>query len=421
MKSYHHKPRVTVPELLAVAPFETETLANGLKLHLIDCSTRPVVRLSIAVHAGTSWQQHPFVATSAANLLGEGSNRLTAQQIAEQLDFVGSFYDVSVDRDWAVVTVCCLTKFLKPTLDIASEILFHPSYPASELDTYRTKRREELLLNRSKVGFVAREELSKALYGVDHPYGISSPDEAYESLDRDEVIDFYHTCYTASNSFAVVSGNISTQTRQQIVEFLEQMPDSKSLPERTIAQPCGTGSHHTSFEGAVQCAVRIGRVMFDRSAPDYIGMQVLTSVLGGYFGSRLVANLRERNGYTYGVWSAMVNFDRSGYMAIATEVRGDAAQDAVEQIFNEIKRLQTEPVGYDELETVKNVMSGEVMRILDGPFGIADVAIENIQNGTTNSYTTDFVDQLRNTTPQQVQQLAQQYFDRNDFTVVTVG
>jgi predicted Zn-dependent peptidase len=173
--------------------------------------------------------------------------------------------------------------------------------------------------------------------------------------------------------------------------------------------------------GAVQSAIRIGRILFPRRHPDFVGMQVVATLLGGYFGSRLVQNLREERGYTYGVMAAMVNLREAGYLAIATEVAAEATQDAVEQIFAEMERLKTEPVTEDELENVKRSMTGEVMRILDGPFGVVDVSIESIQTGIGRDYINGFIREVEAATPELVMSLARKYLDRDAFTTVIVG
>ena len=195
-----------------------------------------------------------------------------------------------------------------------------------------------------------------------------------------------------------------------------------------------------SHPGAVQSSLRLGRLLFPRQHPDFVGMQVVATALGGYFGSRLMQNLRERNGFTYGVVAArlmqnlrerngftygvvaaMVNFERAGYFAVATQVGTDVTQAALQEIYREIERLRTEPMPEEELELVKNMMSGEMMRVLDGPFGIADVTIENILCGFDNSVIGENIHRIRNMTPADVQRLARKYLAREELVTVAVG
>ena len=150
-------------------------------------------------------------------------------------------------------------------------------------------------------------------------------------------------------------------------------------------------------------------------------MQVLSTILGGYFGSRLMQNLRERNGFTYGVYSAMVNFQQAGYLAIATQVGKEVTERALEEIAAEIELLRTQFIPHEELELVKNIMAGEMMRILDGPFGIADVTTENILCGFDNSHIQQNLERIRQTTPKELLTLAQRYLRTEDIVTVVAG
>ena len=171
----------------------------------------------------------------------------------------------------------------------------------------------------------------------------------------------------------------------------------------------------------MQTSIRIGRLLFPRTHPDFVGMQVVAAILGGYFGSRLMQNLREANGYTYGVMAAMVNFDKEGYLAIATQVAKEHREDALREIYHEIERLRNETVDEYELQMVKNVMIGEILRILDGPFGIADVTIENIMCGMDNSATEESVARIFAITAEEIKALAEKYLRREDLIEVYAG
>ena len=419
--SFPRRPAIRIPESVDVPVANLTTLANGVRLYLLENHDQQVVRLSFVFGAGSSRQNRFFSATAAANLLSEGSDRFTARQLAEQLDFYGSYFDIAVDRDVVVVSFCALSKFFLPTLQTAEEILLRPAFPQEEFDSYRIKRRQRLEIERRKVDVRVREAFAAAMFGSEHPYGVSAPLSAYDELSREEVVDFYRRHYTADNCFVVCSGDLSNEALKAIENICMQLPQSgERLPlifPDAVQTPCVRLEH----AGAVQSAVRVGRMLFTRNHPDYIGMQVVATVLGGYFGSRLMRNLREERGYTYGVFAAMANLDRAGYLAIATQVAAEAREDTLHQIYTEIERLRTELISEQELALVKNIMVGEMMRILDGPFGIVDVTIENVQCGTDNLAIERSVEAIRRCTPEDVQRLAEKYLRREDLVEVTVG
>lgn len=415
------QPVVVIPQGVDMPSTEQRTLGNGVRLYALDNSDQQVVRLSFVFRAGSSLQQVPFSASTTANMLAEGTELYTAHQIAESLDFVGSYFDVNIDRDYAVITFCALKRFLGQTLDVAAQVILAPTFPQEEISTYAAKRKQRLSVERSKVGFRARELFTATLFGSDHPYGVSSSEECYDDLTRNHIVDFYKQCYTAENCFVVCSGDLDSDVIDRIAHVAGQIGSSKRFEHELFVDPSPSRYAFAEQKGAVQSAIRIGKLLFTRQHPDYVAMQVTTTVLGGYFGSRLVKNLREECGYTYGIFAAMVNMEQSGYMAIATEVATAVTEDSVRRIMSEIGRLRTELVPEQELQMVKNIVTGEVMRVMDGPFGVADVTIENIQNSDDNSYINRFLEEVRAITPERIQQVAQQYLDPEEFTIAIVG
>ena len=409
------------PSQIELQEAERTTLANGIELYTLPSDDFEVLRVSFVFRAGSARQRVHFSASAATNLLAEGSTRMTAQQIAERLDYYGSWYDVNIDRDYAYINFATLSKFFAETLAVAEEILLRPAFPDEELRIYAAKRRQRLAIERTKVDVRAREAFARALFGPTHPYGISSDAAEYDRLTRDDVVAFHRRHYTAENCFVVCSGRIGPGEKAVIAALAEQLPRG-GVPD-AVPFPPPVSEHEVFVEhpGAVQTSLRLGRLLFPRQHPDFVGMQVVATALGGYFGSRLMQNLRERNGYTYGVVAAMVNFERAGYFAVATQVGTDVAREALREIYREIERLREEPMPEEELELVKNMMSGEMMRVLDGPVGIADVTIENILCGADNLVIGENIRRIRSMTPADVQALARKSLTREDLVTVAVG
>ena len=376
------QPQLTTPSDISLHEPLRRTLPNGVTIHTLCAAEFEVVRVSFVFRAGSAQQRKAFVATSTANLLSEGTRDMTSQQIAEQFDFYGSYFDVNVDRDYVYISFCSLSKYFRQTLAVAEQILLHPLFPEEEVASYREKRKQRLRIERMKVETEAREAFARALFGPAHPYGITWPETAYDDLTRDDLLDFYARHYTARNCFVVCSGAADAAVVDAVAEVAGQLPAGADRAAEPFPPAVTTPHVAVPHAGAVQSSIRIGRLLFGRNHPDYVGMQVVAMLLGGYFGSRLMQNLREANGFTYGVVAAMVNLEREGYLAVATQVARDATDRALAEIYREIERLRTEPVAEEELSLVRNMMTGEMMRILDGPFGIADVTIENILMAT---------------------------------------
>lgn len=415
------RPPFRLPEHLTIPEARPVVSDKGIRLWTIDAGTQPLIRLSLVFGAGTRYQSAAFSASAALNLMSEGTAHCTAAQIAEQFDFYGIYYDTSIDRDYAIVTVSCLSRFLDRTLELLGEILFEPLFPERELAVYASKRKQQLTIEREKPSYRAREFFSEGLFGAEHPYGRISAAAEYDRLTTEVLHTFYESHYRAGNCFAVASGRIAPETERRLIEFLNRFDCAPALADRGVPPVASTPLLREKRTGALQSSIRIGRVLFPKEHPDFNGMQVVATVLGGYFGSRLVKNLREEKGYTYGIYAAMINMQHAGYFAVATDVTAGATDEAVAEICREVERLRSEPVPAAELDMVRNIIAGEMMRILDGPFGVADVTIENAQCGMTNEALTAFFDEVRTISPERICELAKRWLDPNTFTTVIVG
>ena len=414
------QPDIIIPDSVVMPRTEEHTSANGVKIYTLNSNDFEVVRFTFVFRAGSSMQHKPFTASTTSNMLAEGSTTLSAQQIAAELDFYGSYFDVNIDRDYVYISFATLSKFFEQTLRVAREIILRPAFSSKELRTYCSKRKQGLAIERKKIDVQSRELFGKALFGDEHPYGISADESLYDDITREDIVALYEELYTADNCFMVCSGNIDEAVIGGMKEIAEALPKGKAtLPE--FPATVTTHKVYKEVESAVQSSIRIGRLLFPRTHPDFVGMQVVATVLGGYFGSRLMQNLREMHGYTYGVMAAMINFEKEGYLAIATQVTRDHTEDALREIYYEIERLRTELIDEEELQLAKNMMIGEILRILDGPFGIADVTIENIMCGMDNSSTEKNVELINAITPEEVQRLAAKYLRREDLVEVVVG
>ena len=414
------QPDIVIPRSVEMPPARLTHAQNGVRIYTLSSDDFEVVRFTFVFKAGSSMQTKSFAASSTANMLGEGSTSLTAQEIAERLDFYGSYFDVNIDRDYSYISFCTLKKFFEPTLAVAREILLHPAFPEREFEIYRQKRKQSLVIERKKVDMQSRELFAEALFGKGHPYGISTHEDEYDNLSTEILREHYQTLYTAENAFVVCSGNIDNDVYAEIEALASELHSGASA---SVAFSEAKTTHYMeqNVESALQSSVRVGRLLFPRTHPDFVGMQVVAAILGGYFGSRLMQNLREEHGYTYGVMAAMVNFEHEGYLAIATQVARERRDDAIREIYFEIERLRNELISDEELQMVKNVMIGEILRILDGPFGIADVTIENIMCGMDNSATEQSVQRIFSITPEEIKHLAEKYLKRDDLVVVVAG
>ncbi|MFI3288190.1 MAG: pitrilysin family protein [Rikenellaceae bacterium] len=417
-------PEVVIPTRLDLIEEIQHTCANGINLHSLKCdSSAEVVRLSLVFKGGSSVQDKFFAAASTLSMLSEGTEDYNAAEIAEKLDFYGIFYDNSTDRDYCYITLAALRKFLPQALTLLESMILRPLFLDSEFKLYKGKKKQQLTIDRSKPSFMAREAFTSLLFGEEHPYGRFADAELYDELSSVDLKKHYKEYLHADNCFAVASGDLGSEDLELIKSLLEKIPQ-QTTPSQHIDYTIHENTTHTLYierSEAVQSCIRMGKTIVAKSHPDFIPLQLLCTVLGGYFGSRLVTNLRERNGYTYGAYCGIVTLAEASYMAIATDVDSSHTIAATQEIRNEIERLRTEEIPQEELDEAISSITGELMRIIDGPFGIADIAIENIQSGMPADYLNHFLASVTKVTPSALQEVAGRYFGTDSFKNATVG
>lgn len=231
------QPPLITPREVDVPRAQRHTLPNGASLYAIPSDDFEVLRFTFVFRAGSSMQHAPFAASATANMLSEGSRDMTARQIAERLDFHGSYFEVNVDRDYVYISFSSLSKFFGPTLEVAEQILLQPLFPEDELRAYCEKRKQTLTIERRKVDTVVREIFAEALFGDKHPYGISYPEKDYDTLTRADLESLYRRLYTAENCLVVCSGRIGEEELQGIGALAEKLPVPTAAPQPIFRLP----------------------------------------------------------------------------------------------------------------------------------------------------------------------------------------
>lgn len=417
-------PEIVLPKRIDLPQVGLCRAKNGVALHPIDvCAESGVVRLSVVFEAGSRAQSKPFQAMATVSLLSEGAGGWSAVEMAERFDFYGVYFNATVDRDSAIFTVAAATEFLPQALELLGALLSAPAFDPIELERYVAKKREQLLVEHQKPSFVVRRAFVGALFGSEHPYGrVSEPGEL-DSLTVADLKAFWSQFLVAERCFAVASGAVNG-VEEQLLALLAQIPSwGKPLGELPSAAPVVRPAvvERVVRAEAAQTSIRAGRLTVGRDHPDFIPLQVASMILGGYFSSRLMQRLREELGLTYGAYASVAVLEQAAYVAVSTEVNGEKGTEAIEAIKMELNRLRTELVPQEELDMVRSVATGEVMRLVDGPFGWADAVIENVQSGLPDDYVNQFLERVASVTPQEVQDMANNYFNPHDWSWVEVS
>jgi len=398
-------------------------LSNGIKVYQFDSGTQDVISIEMVFAAGSWFQKKPFIAMATNLMLREGTKNYSAQKMAETLDFFGAHFENTAERDNAYVTLYSLNKHLDNTLPLLSEIIKNPAFSEIEFSVLAGKQRQMLEVNRQKVNFLARTHFNSIVFGKNHPYGKYLEPDDIADVNASDLADFHKLQYHSANCTIVVAGRI----RSDITGMLEKHFGGKEWggvkSERLKYSAAGDVQRNQFIakEGAMQSAIRMGRQMFSRNHPDFAGMKVLNAILGGYFGSRLMNNLREDKGYTYGIGSSVVPLRDGGYFVISGEVGAEVTKEALSEIKSELQRLCDEPVPESELSLVRSYLSGEMLRACDGPFAQAEMYRELIEDGLDVSHFNDLINTVQNINSKQLQDLAIKYLNPDDLFTLIVG
>lgn len=417
-------PPVNITDTFDFIKPQKSRLSNEIPVFTIKGGSQPIVRFEMVFGAGSVDQKKPLQAFAVANLLRTGTAAFSSEQINNLFDYYGVSLQIEAQKDMISVGFFCLTRHLEPVLDIFFEIIVNPVFPASELDILLKNKKQKHIINRKKIQHLARVNFNEILFGPNHPYGKKLELEDFDQIFRDDLVDFHQQFFNPANAHCFVSGlfpeNINELVNQRIEKY--EWSNNEKPSKLKIGKPLAVkGKHNITKDDTLQSSIRIGKLMINRDHVDYHKVSVTNSLLGGFFGSRLMANIRQEKGYTYGVNSAIVSLLQSSYFFIGTQVGKDVKSLAVNEIYNELKNLRNKPADDQELLTLKNYLSASFLRSFDGPFMLMERFKEILFFDLNYSHFENFMPTLKNLTSQDIQSVAETYFHEDSMIELTVG
>lgn len=401
------------------------TLANGAQLVVVNAGTQDVSKVEIIFNAGTRYQTQALLARGAISMLSEGTTSKTSHQIAEMFDFYGSFPEHSFDRDFASLTLYSTNKFLDNSLGVLTDMIYNPTYPEHELEIFKKKGKQALIVELEKVVTIARQNFFSAIFGNQHPYGVYATPDNFDTLQKESIVDFHNKFHASNSCLVILSGKITDKEIKIAEKMLGSTPFGchNTIESIPFSQTTKTQERVFSYKkDALQSAIRIGKPVIKRNHPDHPKLMVLNTILGGYFGSRLMKNIREEKGYTYGISSALLPFKDASVFVIGTEVGADVTNNTIDEIYKEIDKLCSERVTVSELELVKSHLIGEVLRTFDGPFAIADSLASLYEyNSLDYSFFEKTINTINTITSEDIIDTANKYLSKENFVESIAG
>lgn len=408
---------------LILPPYQKRILKNGIEVYLIDLGNVDAMMVNWIFDAGNSYEKKHGVAAAVSSLLKNGTSKRNAFQINEHFEYYGAYLNRSAQHETAEITLHCLNKYVAELLPVVSELVTDSIFPTEELDIYKKNSQQRLQVSLKKSDFVAGRLIESYMYGLEHPYGKYSSMEDYQQLQREDLLDFYKSFYQNGACRIIAAGKLP----DNLITLLDEWFGSLSLQVPGGQQPTFPIKPATQRKydvvndpNGVQGSIRIARNFPNRHHPDFQRVQVLNNVFGGYFGSRLMANIREEKGYTYGIYSYLLNNIQESGLLISTEAGKEVCAAAIQEVYNEMESLRNEPIDDEELQMARNFAIGTVLGDLDGPFHVAGRWKNIILNGLDSNYFEKGIEIVKTITPEELQQLAKTYLNPEDFYELTV-
>jgi predicted Zn-dependent peptidase len=381
------------------------------------------VRLQVVFRAGKIAERQPGIASLTARMLLEGTTTRMARQIADEVAFYGASLECDSGFDRSTLTLYCLTRHLPTLLPLVIDVLTNPAFPAVELEQLKTRTIQNIRVERQKTSFLASERFNELLFGATSPYGRPFDAEAYQALTAAEAQAFHHAAYAFANAEIFLCGDVAAEREVVAAAFsagsigAPVVPAAIATPQEALV----AATDRVTLADSLQSSIRMGREWPGLTHPDTHRLKLLVNVFGGYFGSRLMRNIREDKGLTYGIYASVAPREYGTSLVIGTDVKGESADFAVSEIEMEMRRLQEELIPAEELATVKNYILGKFANELSTVFEQCDKYKNLVFLGLPTDYYTEFVQQTEAVDAETLRILAQQYFNPEQMLRVIAG
>lgn len=416
--------RKTPPPFVQSTSFELikpvrRTFANGIEMFFVSGGKQEVIKVEVVMRAGRWFENNVGAAQFAANLINKGTEKKTSFQIAETFDRYGAHLEVQPGLDFVTISIYSLTQYLEPVLDLLLELLTSATYPEKELDQHKSVAIQNLKVNLEKTSYVASQIFRKKIFGGDHPYGTEVDENAISQVTREALVS--HSGRYFKDLSVFVSGKISSTAEKLLTGHFENFQTIPVTADHTRSVNSTLFREIVDKPGAVQSSIRMGRKGALRGDPDYPYIIFTGHILGGYFGSRLMKNIREEKGLTYGIYSSLHPMQHDSYVVIGADVNKENVDLTIDEIQKELTRLGSEPITTDELSTAKNHFIGSLQAEITTPFAHADKIKTIHLSHLPQDYYQKIIATIAAISPEDILKTGRKYFDPSTYSVVAVG
>lgn len=415
--------RVKIPR-----PIEVK-LKNGLTVLIMEDRRAPYITMQLHVGgAGALFEpaNQAGLATTAAQMLREGTRSRNSLQLAEEIDRLGASISAgsSFGSPDAVLSASGLSDNFDDWFNIAVDILLNPSFPADELDKLKQRQRIQLREQRSSANFLLSERFNRAVFGSHPAANVSATPESIDLLTQEALLKWHRERYAPQDAVLGIAGDV--RVKDLIAKLEKRLAGWKRTDVKRSWPPApAAASARKVFlvhrPNSVQTTVSLGNIAIDRRSADYLAMVVMNDVIGGGASSRLFLNLREEKGYTYGVYSDFSATRYPGPWRAGGNMRTEVTEGALTEFFHEIRRIREEKVPGDELEESKRSIAASFALSLEQPTRVLNFAVARKIYGLPSDYWDTYPARIMAITADDVQRVARKYLNPDALQLVAVG
>ncbi len=411
---------ITLPHL--VLPV-TEVMPNGVRLHCLQGCNEEVVRIELVFKGGYSVQDKPLQAIFTNRMLREGSDSLSSAEISQKLDFYGAWIDMYSSQEHNHIILHVLAKHFQNLLPVIAGFVKNPIFPQNNFNIIRDSNKAHFLINSQKVDRVAQRHFEHNLWGEGHPLGHIVEAVDYDNLECCDMLSYYRRVYSSRNCTIFLSGCCNGTVRSAIVSAFGSEAWGSDSEVNITLQPAAPviGRQKVVMENTMQSAVKVGCFTLPASSPDIYAFRFLNVLLGGYFGGRLMSNIRETHGYTYDIISEIDSYGTDNVFVISSEAATEYVEPLLKELYRELHRLRNELIPTDEVELVRNYILGELCREYEGFSAKSEVFINAWLQGQPFESVNRYLDVVKEVTPEMLQQIARNYINPDNMIEIVVG
>ncbi len=415
-------PQFSLPSEFTLPAPQQFQLSKGNRLFFFRTPGIDAVKLEVigASSRSTLPNLHALIPSFTLQMLQEGTTQASAQQLAEFFDYHGAEVYPTLSYTQEGLSLLCIKKHLFALLPTFISLFTEATFPVENLEKRKSQRKLSLKLDQEKPSSRAGQLFKKGLFGSEHPYG-QEITEAHISEITPELLKAYYQTQLWKDCSLFLSGDFTLQELDTLVAQLEQLPLKHGAQLQELAIPSSTLIFEEDKEGAVQSSIRLGAWAIPKKHADYPALAVFNTLLGGYFGSRLVKNIREDKGHTYGIHSTLVELDQYAYWMIAADVKKEHQKEVFEEIDKEIHRLRSELADSEEIEILRNYLVGQLFSKFSSPFDLIEQFKGVYYSGLDFSFYENRFNYLKKFTAADLLNIGERYFSCADRVKVRVG